>query len=254
MTPNLINSQLIGTPLQAWNRSRRLGNVQATSIEELLPAGARAVIVAPHPDDEVLGCGGLMQMLGQQEIPMLLISVTAGTASNMGSHYWTPQRLSIARPLESGQALRRLGLEQSQYKWLHAGYPDTQVSLFEEELSQFLLGYLQPNDVVFTTWRNDGNDDHDAVGRASARACSLVGAQLYELPIWAWHWPARESAVMPWQRARKVRLDTWTVARKLHAAHAYASQLVGDPQIGLPPMLAQILLERMREPYEILFT
>ena len=59
--------------------------------------------------------------------------------------------------------------------------------------------------------------------------------------------------MIPWQRARKVRLDTWSVARKLHATHAYASQLVGDPQIGLPPKLAQVLLERIREPYEIVF-
>lgn len=59
--------------------------------------------------------------------------------------------------------------------------------------------------------------------------------------------------MIPWQRARKVRLDTWSVARKLHATHAYASQLVGDPAIGLAPMMAQELLERMREPYEIVF-
>jgi hypothetical protein len=77
-----------------------------------------------------------------------------------------------------------------------------------------------------------------------------VGAQLYELPIRAWHWPAREGAMIPWQRARKVRLDIWSVARKLHAVHAYASQLAGDPQIGLAPILAQELLERMREPEE----
>ncbi len=43
------------------------------------------------------------------------------------------------------------------------------------------------------------------------------------------------------------------MARKLHAAHPYASQLVGDPQIGLAPILAQVLLDRMREPYEIVF-
>ena len=101
MTPNLINSQLVGTPLQAWNQSRHLANVAPIGIDELMPAGARAVIVAPHPDDEVLGCGGLLQLLAARQIPVLLVSVTAGTASNLGSHYWTPQRLSIARPLES---------------------------------------------------------------------------------------------------------------------------------------------------------
>ncbi len=253
MTPNLINSQLIGTPLQAWNRSRRLAAVPTTGIEQLLPAGSRAVIVAPHPDDEVLGCGGLMQMLGQQQIPMLLISVTAGTASNMGSHYWTPQRLSIARPLESGQALHRLGLEQSQYKWLHAGFPDTQVNLFEDELSQFLLGYLQPNDVVFTTWRADGHSDHEATARACLAACEQAQVPLREIPIWAWHWADPEDSRIPWERARKLPLDTWTQARKRHAIQAFVSQIHPDPLADLPPVLPACALERLQQPFELLF-
>jgi LmbE family N-acetylglucosaminyl deacetylase len=159
----------------------------------------------------------------------------------------------VVRPQESAEALRRLGMPLHSLKWIRGGFCDNALAAREPQLSQFIARYLQPGDVVFSTWRNDGNDDHEAVGRASANACSLVGAQLYELPIWAWHCPAREGAMIPWQRARKVRLDTWTVARKLHAVHAYASQLAGDPQIGLAPILAQVLLERMREPYEIVF-
>jgi hypothetical protein len=59
--------------------------------------------------------------------------------------------------------------------------------------------------------------------------------------------------LIPWHRARKVRLDTWTVARKSHATHAYASQLDGEPAVGIAPRLPRILLERMRLPYEIVF-
>ena len=70
-----------------------------------------------------------------------------------------------------------------------------------------------------------------------ASAAALVGATFNEMPVWAWHWPARDQGLIPWHRARKVRLDTWTVARKSHATHAYASQLDGEPAIGLAPML-----------------
>ncbi|MNG31437.1 hypothetical protein D3C84_1172370 [compost metagenome] len=48
-----------------------------------------------------------------------------------------------------------------------------------------------------------------------------------------------------------MRLDTWTVARKSHATHAYASQLDGEPAIGIAPLLPRTLLERIRLPYEI---
>lgn len=241
-------------PAQIWNSAPQLAQIPAIPPSSLVPPGARVVVIAPHPGDEVLACGGLLQLLSTLEHPLLLISITDGSASHPGSHAWSASRLSVIRPQESAEALRRLGMPLHSLKWIRGGFRDDALASSEQPMSQFIARYLQPGDVVFTTWRNDGNDDHDAVGRASAKACSLIGARLYELPIWAWHSPAREAAMMPWQRAHKVRLDSWSVARKLHAAHAYASQLVGDPAIGLAPMLAQELLERMREPYEIVFT
>jgi LmbE family N-acetylglucosaminyl deacetylase len=240
-------------PAQIWNSAPQLAQIPATHPSSLAPPGARVVVIAPHPGDEVLACGGLLQLFSTLEHPLLLISITDGSASHPGSHAWPASRLSVIRPQESAEALRRLGMPLHSLKWIRGGFRDDALASSEQLMSQFIARYLQPGDVVFTTWRNDGNDDHDAVGRASAKACSLIGARLYELPIWAWHSPAREAAIMPWQRAHKVRLDSWSVARKLHAAHAYASQLVGDPAIGLAPMLAQELLERMREPYEIVF-
>ncbi|NVZ22708.1 PIG-L family deacetylase [Pseudomonas costantinii] len=241
-------------PAQIWNSAPQLAQIPAINPTALVPPGARVVIIAPHPGDEVLACGGLLQLLSTLEHPLQLISITDGSASHPGSHAWPASRLSVVRPQESVEALRRLGMPLHSLKWIRGGFRDDHLAAQEQSMSQFIARYLQPGDVVFTTWRNDGNHDHDAVGRASAKACSVMGARLYELPIWAWHWPVREGAMIPWQRARKVRLDTWSVARKLHAAHAYASQLVGDPEIGLPPMLAQVLLERMRDPYEIVFT
>lgn len=238
-------------PAQIWNSAPQMAQIPAIAPNNLVPPGARVVVVAPHPGDEVLACGGLLQLLSTREHPLQLISITDGSASHPGSNVWPAARLSVVRPQESVEALRRLGMPLHSLKWIRGGFCDDGLAARESQLSQFIARYLQPGDVVFTTWRNDGNDDHDAVGRASANACALVGARLYEVPIWAWHWTAREASVMPWQRARKVRLDTWSVARKLHAAHAYASQLVGDPAIGLAPNMAHALLERMREPFEV---
>ncbi len=128
---------------------------------------------------------------------MKLISITDGSASHPGSQVWPASRLSVVRPQESAEALRRLGMPLHSLKWIRGGFCDNALAAREAQLSPFIARYLQPGDVVFTTWRDDGNADHDAVGRAGAQACSQVGAQLYELPIRAWHWPARESAAIP---------------------------------------------------------
>ncbi|VVM64491.1 hypothetical protein PS662_01476 [Pseudomonas fluorescens] len=242
-----------GTPLHVWQTSSHLTQLPMIDILALVPEGARAVIIAPHPDDEVLGCGGFLQVLAAAGRPLQLISVTDGSASHPGSRRWPVERLSAVRPQESAEALRRLGLPLHSLKWLRGGFADSQVAARESELAQFIERYLRPTDVVFTTWREDGHCDHEAVGRASALAANRVGATLHELPVWTWHWATPEDSLIPWHRARKIHLTPALVARKRHAIHAFASQLEGDPQIGLAPVLAPYVLDRLLQPFEVVF-
>jgi LmbE family N-acetylglucosaminyl deacetylase len=238
---------------QIWNSSPQLDNVPVINTQALVPPGRRAVVIAPHPGDEVLTCGGLLQLLSSLGHPLQLISITDGSASHPGSQQWSEKRLSVFRPQESVEALRRLGLPMHSLKWIRGGFTDNTLAEHERQLSEFIARYLRPGDVVFTPWGADGKVDHGAVARATAEAAAAVGATFNEIPVWCWHWPLRDQQLIPWHRARKVRLDTWTVARKSHATHAYASQLDGEPAIGLAPRLPPVLLERMRLPYEIVF-
>jgi LmbE family N-acetylglucosaminyl deacetylase len=242
-----------GTSLRAWQASSQLQAMAAVDIRTLVPQGARAVIVAPHPDDEILGCGGLLQLLAAEGRELLLISVTDGCASHPGSLRWPVQRLSQVRPQESAEGLRRLGLPLQRFTWLRAGFEDSRVARDEAALTQFIQGCLRAGDVLFSTWCEDGHCDHEAVGRASALAARAAGASLKELPIWTWHWADPEGRQLPWERARKVLLSPAQVARKRHAIHAFASQLEGDPQIGLAPVLAPHIIERLLQPFEVVF-
>lgn len=242
-----------GTPLQAWRTSQHLAELPSIDAAALVPDGSRAVIIAPHPDDEVLGCGGLLQLVAALDRPIQIISVTDGSASHPGSQAWSSQRLSAVRPQESAEALHRLGLPMHSVKWIRGGFQDSGVAKEEQRLAEFIQRYLKPGDVVFSTWSQDGHTDHEAVGRASAAAAAAVGATLHELPIWTWHWASPEDEKIPWARARKLLLDPATVARKSHAAHAFASQLEGDPAIGLAPVLPPHVLERLLQPFEVVF-
>ncbi|KPH00249.1 acetylglucosaminylphosphatidylinositol deacetylase [Pseudomonas sp. RIT-PI-q] len=242
-----------GTPLHRWQTSSHLAHLPVIDILTLVPAGARAVIIAPHPDDEVLGCGGFLQVLAEAGRALQLISVTDGSASHPGSKRWPVERLSTVRPQESAEALRRLGLPLHSLQWRRGGFADSQVAARESELSAFIERHLRPSDVLFTTWREDGHCDHEAVGRASAEAAKRVGATLHELPVWTWHWATPEDSRVPWHRARKILLAPALVARKRHALQAFASQLEGDPHVGLPPVLAPYVLERLLQPFEVVF-
>ena len=240
---------------QIWNSAPQLADIPIISTQTLVPAGARAVILSPHPGDEIGACGGLLQLLGNLDQSVLLISVTDGSISHPGSPLWTDERQRGFRPhpQESVDALHRLGLPANGLQWVRGGFPEKALAEHEAELAAFIGRYLRPDDVVFSTWRKDGDSDHETVGHAGAQAAENVGAQFNELPVWAWHWPIREQNKIPWHRARKLRLDVWTTARKRHAMHAYASQLNGEPANGISPLVPRVILDRMGMPYEIVF-
>ena len=52
--------------------------------------GERVVVVAPHPDDEVLAAGGLMRWMACRGREVLVVGVTDGEASHARSARVTP--------------------------------------------------------------------------------------------------------------------------------------------------------------------
>lgn len=248
---NLIQTQ--GTPLQAWKASRHLAAVPPISLDELVPAGQRVVVVAPHPDDEVIACGGLLAALAERDQPLLLISVTDGEGSHPGSLDWPPQRLREVRYEESEAALRALGLAPERLAWQRLHAPDSLLGHDEAGLAASLRALLRPADLVFTTWRLDGHCDHEAVARACLAAAAEAGAQVREVPVWAWHWATPEDDRLPWERARRLALTPEWLARKQAALEAHQSQLHPDPTTGAAPVLSAQALHRWLQPYEVVF-
>lgn len=240
-----------GTPLADWQASACLARVPAIEARTLLPDACRLVVVAPHPDDEVLTCGGLLARLGGREQDLLLVAVTDGEASHRGSARWPASVLRRERPLESRAALACLGLDVGRLQWLRLGLADGGVAADEQLLATRLMPLLRPGDRLLTTWRGDGHCDHEAVGRACALAAKASGATLIEAPVWAWHWAAADDPRLPWARARKLLLDVDSLARKGRAIAAHASQI--QPDNGHPAVLAPATLARLLQPFELVF-
>jgi len=86
------------------------------------------------------------------------------------------------------------------------GFPDGAVADHEDAGTESLKEALAPDEVWLATWRADGRPDHEATGRAPARACAHTGARLVEYPVWMWHWAAPLDPTVPWQRVRRHRL------------------------------------------------
>lgn len=250
---NLIQQAGAGTAASAWQTSPSLAAVPTIELHELLPRGSRLAVVAPHPDDEVLGCGGLLATLTRCDVAVDLIAVTDGEASHPGSAHWPVERLREARIRESQLALSRLGLARAAGRWTRLRCADSQVAEAEDRLAERLTALLASYTHVISTWQLDGHGDHEAVGRATALAAAASLTRHYEMPIWAWHWAAPDDPRLPWQRARKLALDQDALARKQAAIAAHRSQLLADPSTGAAPILGAATLARFAQPYEVFF-
>jgi LmbE family N-acetylglucosaminyl deacetylase len=224
-----------GTPEPAWEASAALQNLPVWRLD--VPPSGRLIVVAPHPDDEILGCGGLIAVAHGEGLEVLVVAVTDGEAS----HPDRIEELRRCRPLESVSAMARLVGSPVTYDRL--GHPDGGIDA--DLLRTQLIDRLRPGDLVLAPWHLDGHPDHDRVGYAALQAGRAAGADLVAYLVWAWHWadPKRD---LPWARAVRFELDPVLTQRKRAAVRCFESQLTGPAPI-LPPHV----LARLTRAYEV---
>lgn len=115
-----------GTPEDVWLGSAELAAVPIRDPAGVRPPG-RIVVVAPHPDDEVLGIGGSLALWVAQGSEVLVVAVTDGEGSHPGSPTLTPQDLAVRRDAERRRALAALGLG-ARAEVVRLGLPDGAVA------------------------------------------------------------------------------------------------------------------------------
>jgi LmbE family N-acetylglucosaminyl deacetylase len=216
----------------------------------------RAVVLAPHPDDETLGVGGMIATLLERGSSVVVVFASDGEASHAHSTVVTPDELRARRTGEAGDALAALsdGLS-GRLCAVRLQVPDGRLAENEDHVAGRVGDLLQPGDWCVATWDRDGHPDHEAVGRAGAVAAHSAGARLLTYPVWTWHWAEPDRPELPWSTARRLPLSLGARSRKSGAVSCYRSQTeplgpaAGDAAIVPPSDLAHF-----ERPFEVVFT
>jgi len=238
--PNLIDRA--GTQEYAWDSWPGLRQLPLAD-----PAAwPDVVVIAAHPDDEVLGVGGTMAILAAAGARMRLVAVTDGEGSHPDAD---PAAIARTRTAETAAALDVLGA--SGIDVVRLRFPDTGLAEHEEELAGALGEQCAGFGVCLAPWEADVHADHEAAGRAAWRAGRLAGARVLTYPIWMWHWAKPGDQRVPWHRACQVRLPAEVAARKRAAIDAFASQLT-DRGPGTGPVLPAGIVAHFTRSEEVL--
>jgi LmbE family N-acetylglucosaminyl deacetylase len=230
-----------GTAESWWQGWAGLDQLPVASVA----AWRSAVIVAAHPDDEVLGVGGTLSMLATSGARLRLVAITDGEASHPGIA--DPAALAERRTVETMDALGHLGAGDMDV--IRLRMPDTGLARFETEITSILGELTSGYDVCLAPWTHDAHADHEAAGRAARRACGPTLCY----PVWMWHWARPGDRRVPWHRGLRVPLDPAHAAAKQAAIGCFASQLEARGATG-QPVLPPGIVAHFTRTGEVLFT
>jgi len=207
---------------------------------ETVQKWGRTLVVAPHPDDESLGCGGAIALLCRYGVCPAVLFVSDGTGSHPNSRRFPAPALRALREAEACAALSRLGVPAYSAVFLaikDGAVPSAQAQGFAEAVAvcRAALERAQPQTVLLP-WRRDPHPDHRAVSEImrAALSASPRAARVLEYLVWAWERAAPDDLPRPGE-AQAFRLDITDVfAAKQQAIDAHQSQVThlidDDPQ------------------------
>ncbi|WP_227673168.1 PIG-L deacetylase family protein [Psychrobacter sp. LFX-11D] len=239
-----------GTSQDAWKNWSGLQDMPRFDIAKSFAPHQRVCIFAPHPDDEVLGCGGLLQQLAANGNPIVLIHVTNGTQSHPNSHVYSQEKLNIIRPQESIRALEVLSVAH-QVMTIALDLTDGNVFAQQDQFHQKLSTIIKPNDILITPFMHDGHPDHEATGQVVVSFAKQHHLACYQVLIWAWHWAKPADSRIPWHCAKRVDLTTEQLQRKIKAIACFESQITADDSTDNPPILSAQTIARISQPWEV---
>lgn len=234
-------------------------NRLVSSGESLPTCKASTLVFAPHPDDEVLGCGGTIALKTQVGARVKVVVMTDGRASHRA--LIAEDDLVRMRRAEAEEAAIELGLTTEDYVFLDFEdhrlyqYHDVAIDRIFAIIDQF-----EP-DEIYLPHRRDGITDHVATNCIVREAVNRIKkpVTLFEYPVWLWNsWPWTQGGarypssgvcrmlgvmrdIVELVFACRIRVEVSSVLhRKQSALAAYRSQTQrfdGNPQW---PILADV--------------
>lgn len=155
-------------------------------MDQLKPLLGRTLVLVAHPDDEIIGCGALLQRARE---PMVIFATNGAPRDEYWwKAYGSRDAYAEIRKTEAAVAMRLAGVRE--IKHLHDYDAE---SFHDQELFHHLpeavslvskiIGGFRP-DALLTLAYEGGHQDHDACNFIAAMAARLCKLPAWEMPLY----------------------------------------------------------------------
>lgn len=200
------------------------------------------LIVAAHPDDEVLGCGGTIARLVQNRFRVHIAILGEGITSRYADREKVNRSLVQKLHLQSHKAVQALGVKNIQLFEFPDNRFDTVPLLEVVKIIEKLVTEIQPS-TIYTHHNADLNIDHQIVHRAVLTAtrpikgCPVRDIYAFEVPSSSeWSFYRAEPTFRP-----NVFIDiSKTLKNKINAFSLYHGEVRKFPHPRSPESLRVI--------------
>lgn len=207
------------------------------------------LIIAPHPDDEVFGCAGLIEQLTSKRKSVNILFLSRGEAAVNDIN---KQAKIIEKRRElAEEANSIIGLDNGSISWLD--FPDgkfVNISKKEQQHLETLILNYNP-DVVFYPHHWDGSPDHIASSMMIYNILKQNNIEGYEYCVWLWHHMAIYKAFLLNYRSSYL-LPVADIDKKTTTVHLYADA-VDESGIYYSGKLPKMFLKAVIWNHELYF-
>ena len=146
------------------------------------PPPGRLVLVAPHPDDELLATGATLAAASDAGTGVTVVAATDGEWSHPYLNAAGRAGLADRRTVESAAAYEAAGIRAERVR---LSLPDGGLAGRLDELVERLTPLLVGAATCVAPRDGDGHPDHDACAVAARRAGAAAGVPVVGVPIWS---------------------------------------------------------------------
>jgi len=220
----------------------------------------KILFFAPHPDDEILGCGGSIIKATNKGYDVNMCYLTCG---EQGSPKYSPAKLKLLRKKEAMSVCKFLKIKNNNIYFLHI--PDNNISCHDFESYKKIMELIRKikPELVYIPQVDENYHDHRQASLLIQRALDMAGSNNFKAQGTAW-WVENVLAYeisTPMKNYQYAEDISREINKKIKALELYNSQtsqkgntsdFIGEKAKFLPGFRAAMTIGEYREVFQVI--